>query len=264
MTELVVLKLGGSVITRKDEELKEVDAETLERISREIRDVLDERKFNLVVVHGAGPFGHIPAKKYGLHKGLRGKRHVQGFIETHKSMEDLNYKVVEALKNAGLNAMAFQPSSSGILRDGRLVSFSVDAVRRLVSLGVVPVGYGDVLVDEKTGFNILSGDHLVSYLAGKLKADRVIMAADVKGIYTADPKVDEKAELIVEINSNNIHKLDISGSTYTDVTGGMKRKVEELLSVAKSGVNIRIVSGLEKGMVKKALSGQHVGTVIKK
>ena len=63
-TELVILKLGGSVITRKDEGRAEVNKDNLARLSGEIADAQKEKKFLVVIVHGAGPFGHILAKAY--------------------------------------------------------------------------------------------------------------------------------------------------------------------------------------------------------
>jgi len=261
--ELVLLKIGGSVITKKDEDIATVLERNVRRISKEIVDAINERDFKLIIVHGAGPFGHIPANRYKLNNGLKNKKQISGFVKTHQSMERLNYKVVEILQENGLNAVAFQPSACGILKNRRLVCFPIDVMKRFIEIGIIPVSYGDVLLDEDTGINILSGDHLVPYIAEKLKADKIIMATDVKGIYDSDPKENKNARFIPEITSNNIKYIGIGNSRTMDVTGGMRRKVEELMRVAETGIEIRIVSGIDRGILKKALLGEHVGTVIK-
>jgi len=142
----------------------------------------------LYVIHGAGSFGHVPADKYDLNSGLKKQKPPAGIAETHHAMEKLNYTVVSALIKAGLPAIAFQPSAGGILKDRRLISFPLDSARKMLQLGLIPVSYGDVLPDETLGASILSGDHLATCLAEKLEAEKVILVADVPGIYDRDPK----------------------------------------------------------------------------
>ncbi|RLI52587.1 MAG: amino acid kinase [Candidatus Thorarchaeota archaeon] len=264
MRELIILKLGGSVITR-GEEKAEVDEENLRRLAREIAEAKRDGNFRLMVVHGAGPFGHVPARKYGLDKGLRDDRQLEGFSVTHQSMEKLNFSVVCSLREEGINAIAYQPSTLGILRDKELVYFPTRVLERLLEMDMIPVAYGDVLVDEKTGINILSGDHLVPYLARRLKADRVVIATDVDGVFNLDPKKHENAELIKEITSENVNSiLEVGTSRRTDVTGGMERKLNELLCLAAQGIHSEIVSGVKPDILKRALLGEKgLGTLIR-
>lgn len=264
--QLIILKLGGSAITLKEENKPEINAGNLRRLSHEIAEAKKEKKFSLVIVHGAGPFGHIPAKKYRLNDGLKNRKQIRGITLTHQSMEKLNYAVVSALQNAGINAIAYQPSAAGILRNRKIKKFNIEGIKRLLSLNIVPVAYGDVLADEKLGCSILSGDHLAPYLAKKLNADRIILAADVPGIFDCDPKRHANAKLIKEVTLKNIHKISGVGSSMAvDVTGGMKRKLSELISLAKTGIESEIVDGTKPGILKKALKGEKgLGTTIKK
>ena len=266
MKELIILKLGGSVITRKDENSPEINREILNRIAKEIAEAMSKRNFRLIIVHGAGAFGHVPAREYGLDKGVIGERQLQGFSITHQSMERLNYDVVEVLKTYGINAISFQPSAVGILKSAKLVYFPVRVIKELIKLDMVPVCYGDVLVDEDTGINILSGDHLVPYLARKLNADRVVIATDVDGVYDKNPKKNKDAKLIRKINRENIDTIsEIGTSDSVDVTGGMKRKLDELLELTKFSIDSYIISALKVNTLKRTLLGeQELGTVIKK
>ena len=65
-TEPVILKLGGSVITDKAADQGIVREADLLRIAKEV----SEYRGKMIVVHGAGSFGHTYAKKYGLDMGF--------------------------------------------------------------------------------------------------------------------------------------------------------------------------------------------------
>jgi isopentenyl phosphate kinase len=264
--QLIILKLGGSAITAKDESRPEVNAANLERLAGEVAEARKEADLSIYIVHGAGPFGHVPAKKYDLNSGLKSDEQVIGISETHHSMEELDYLVVSALRKKGIPAISFQPSAGGLLKSGKLIRFPLDVVKRMLDIRLVPVSYGDVLMDEVKGVSILSGDHLVPYLAGKLKADRVILVADVPGIFDKDPKKNKDAKIIKELDRKSIHLIkEIGSAKGTDVTGGMKGKLDELLRLADMGIESEIISGFVPGDLKRALLGvRGIGTIIKK
>ncbi len=259
--DLIVLKLGGSVITNKSEDKFEVNEENLTRLSKEIQEALNNSKTRLFIVHGAGPFGHMYAEAYGLTDGLKDCRQVEGFSMTHKSMEKLNSIVVESLVDVGIDAIAYQPSACAVLKDRKIVQMELKPLKKMLEMGLVPVGYGDVLIDESTGLNILSGDHLVPYIASELGAKRVIIATDYNGVFEGKPGQSKKLD---GITRENIDILDGRKTSGTDVTGGIKRKVLELLDLAEAGIPSEILSGNEKDCVKRALMGEEgIGTVIK-
>lgn len=264
MDGLLVVKVGGSVITNKSESKLEVNQGNLERLCMEIAEAKNQLKCRLLVVHGAGPFGHVLAEKYKLYEGIKGAESMKGMCETHASMARLNSVVVEELIKAGLNAISFQPSACGVMENRRLISLELEVMKDMLILDLVPVGYGDVLLDIKTGINILSGDHLVQYIALRLSASRIVIATDVSGIYNGDPKKTPNAKIVKEINKSNVSQIEISGSQGVDVTGGMKRKVMELLEAAGKGITSQVVSGINHGEVKAALLGnKELGTTIR-
>ena len=67
---MIILKIGGSILTNKDAPESEVDSDSLKRIAREIKSSLDNSSKELIIVHGAGSFGHPPAKNIRLVKVL--------------------------------------------------------------------------------------------------------------------------------------------------------------------------------------------------
>ena len=92
-TEPVILKLGGSVITDKAADQGIVREADLLRIAKEV----SEYRGKMIIVHGAGSFGHTYAKKYGLDMGFD----PEGVIITHESVKKLASRVVDALNEYG-------------------------------------------------------------------------------------------------------------------------------------------------------------------
>ncbi len=266
MVETIVLKLGGSVITKKKDDLPEVDAPVLERLSKEISEALQEKNFNLFIVHGVGPYGHVFAKKYKLDEPLHTEVQIKGIGITHRMVELLNYTVVDQLQKDEVNAINLQPSACTLLSNGRIIGFPIELVKKYMDLGLVPVAYGDTVLDENKGIGILSGDQIAPYVAQKLKADKVIFGADVDGVFTKDPFKNQDAKLLPLVTKKILAEEieELGGSNATDVTGGMFKKVHELLDLADQGIESQIINATKSGMLKKALLGeQDLGTIIK-
>jgi len=263
---LIILKLGGSVITRKDSREQEVNYENLDRIAGEIAENTSE---GLVIVHGAGSFGHPFAKKYSIGSLIKNeddfKEKKKGFSITQSWVKKLNTIVCDKLREKGLFAVSIQPSSFLITKNKRIYSGDLKLIRRYVEMGFVPVIYGDVVldVDESIRTAVLSGDQIIKYLAENLRAERVILGSDVDGIYTKNPKKYNDAQLISEVSSLEDLEL-IEGASAVDVTGGMGGKLKELLILAQKGIESEIINANKPHNISKALKGNKgVGTIIK-
>lgn len=266
MKELVILKIGGSVITDKKSETPKVDFSNLNRIAKEVADAYASEKFRLILIHGAGSYGHQIVKKTGIGKGISTKQQLVDFAETQKLQNELNCIVTESLIKNSLPAIPCQASSSAVMNSVKLVSMDLSAIKGFLEIGLVPVLYGVPAYDKKQKCSILSGDEIAPYLAKKLKAKKIIHGTDVDGIFTSDPKKDKNAKLIPLVTEKNFEnvKKSLSGSTHVDVTGGMLGKVSELLEVARLGIESQIVNALVDGNIKKALQGEKFGTIIRK
>jgi isopentenyl phosphate kinase len=258
-----VLKLGGSVITDKEKPL----TPNLEAIGRLADEISNANVSPLILVHGGGSFGHPVALQYGIAEGFVHPSQVLGFAATHLAMTLLNSWVMEALISRNIPAVEVHPSSCLVTHDGRIEKMEIKPLKKMLKMGVVPVLYGDPVPDTKKGFAILSGDQLVSWLAINLGADRIIMGADVDGLFTADPKTDSSAKLISHVTLSELRNLEhkIEGSKTTDVTGGMLGKMQEILVTLDHGIKTFVVNATKPERVFKALKGETVtGTVIEK
>jgi isopentenyl phosphate kinase len=258
-----VLKLGGSVITDKEKKLTP-NLSAIERLTKEISRA---NVSPLVLVHGGGSFGHPVAEQYGLNKGYNDSSQIMGFSITHQAMTKLNKLIVGSLINHNIPAVEVQPSSCVVTKAGRIQTMEQRPMRKMLEMGFVPVLYGDTIFDSETGFDILSGDQIVSSLAINLNARRIVVGVDVDGLYTGDPKTDSGARLIWHVTLEELKNLEhqIEGSKVTDVTGGMLGKMFELKPAVEHGIQTMIVNATEPNRVYKALKGEKVvGTVIER
>jgi len=228
MSDRIMLKLGGSVITDKSGDCR-IDRERLEGIARA---VAGARREGILIVHGAGSCGHPEAKRYRLNEGAVAGR-TEGIVVTHQAVASLNAGVVAAFRNEGVDAVGIHPLHAGFADNGRLVAFECRHMEEMFNLGMVPVIHGDVVMDRSRGACIVSGDQLVSFLAGRLSMQRVGLATDVPGVL-------DGGEIVPVITPAMVHALQIGSSTHTDVTGGMKGKIAELLGLAAAGIGAEI------------------------
>jgi isopentenyl phosphate kinase len=260
---LTILKIGGSVITDKNSEL----AARTQEINRLAEEIQKASVNHLLIVHGGGSFGHPSAQRYSITDGLKEDSQKIGFSETHHVMTVLNGLVMDSLIWHAVPAVSVTPSSCIITENGRIKHFEDAAVRALLKMGFMPVLYGDAVMDVKLGFTILSGDQLVSSLALRLNAGRIVFGVDVDGLYDADPKVEKTARMFRHLNPEELTGLQgkLCKPTACDVTGGMFGKVMELLPAVERGIPVTIINASKPGHVCRVLEGKLVeGTVIEK
>jgi isopentenyl phosphate kinase len=258
-----VLKIGGSVITNK----KKPMTPNLRAIERLANEISRAKVSSLILVHGGGSFGHPVAERYGIAEGFRDPSQIRGFSETRRAMTVLNGLVMKALISHNISAVEVQPSSCMVTKMGRIFNMELRPLRKMLKMGFVPILYGDAVLDSEKGFAILSGDQLVSSLAIKLGADRIVMGVDEDGLYTADPKTNPSAHLIEHLTLEELESLKhtIEGAKATDVTGGMLGKMLELTSAIEHEIKTLIINATKPQRVYKALKGEKVrGTVVEK
>jgi isopentenyl phosphate kinase len=247
MTRVTVLKLGGSVVTRKN-----IAFSYRDKVVKGLGKAIASSGLPVVVVHGGGSFGHTVAKKFAL-SSRRSSPSADGVTETREAMLRLDSKVCASLTAAGLHPYPFSPFTL-LDREG-----GPSFIERLLGSGATPITFGDVVHDGK-GFRIMSGDTICVELAQMLGAVRCVMAIDVAGV------LDEKGAVINVLEEEGRAKLPWSsrGAKGADATGGIAFKVKEAFRMASSGTEVRLVSGLRPAEFSKALNGVAFhGTVVK-
>jgi len=258
MTELVFLKLGGSLLTDKTRP-QVLCGDVLKRLAAEIASALHERPgLSLVIGHGSGSFGHVTARQYGTRDGVRSPAAWRGYAEVARVAAELNRLVVDALWEAGVPALRIQPSASARCRDGELTAMDERPLIAALRNSLVPVVHGDVALDDVRGGTIISTEQIFRWLAPRLHPQRVVLVGEVEGVLTADPASGVQGEVIDEITPAMLPQLAdaLGGSRGVDVTGGMVAKVAEMVALARSTPSlacVQVISGLAPGLVRWVL-----------
>ncbi len=252
-----LVKLGGSVITDKSK-LRTFRGGTCVRLAKELAAAVD----SLALVHGAGSFGHIEAKKHSLHEGFKHESQLRFVAKVQRDVRELNLKVLESLIDNGIRAASVPPAAAGVFKDGKIRLFDPEPFESLLKLGLTPVSFGDVVPDESMGFSICSGDLIMEALAEQFRPKLVIFCADVDGVFDADPKRDKRARMITELDANALRSLRRSEAKNPDVTGSIYSKLERMLAISGNCEKCMIVNGNVAGRLEKALKGKEVVSTI--
>jgi isopentenyl phosphate kinase len=246
---MILLKIGGSVLTDKAR-ASTVRKDIVRMVAQQIADA---KAGDLVLVHGAGSFGHPQAATY-LYKG----RSVSDVWKTHRAVSSLNTLFINELHSQSVPALPIHPLDSITLNAGRIAYFDMTVLHLMLQNGTIPVLHGDIVIDSADGFNILSGDQIITYLAQRMQPEKIGIGTDVDGIMYKGEKI---AHLYASEFEN--YREDIVGSSVVDVTGGMLRKVSELVEIAKAGIQSEIFNATREGNITKFLmSNRQVGTII--
>jgi len=276
MTELVFLKLGGSLITDKTQPYT-VRLDKLSALAEEIHSALSgTSNLRLVLGHGSGSFGHYAVKEHlaPLHLppnsanfggvSRRDERgYWRGFAEVWYQASQLNRYVIEALHQADIPAMAIQPSASIVSKSGVIENWELSPLELALEAGIIPVIYGDMAFDSIKGGAVLSTETLMFYLAHRLKPTRILLAGIEAAVWADFPTRQKRVEKVTPSSYKELANK-VGGSHGVDVTGGMKSKVEEMLLLVEQipNLNVQIFSGEEAGNINRALIGELLGTLI--
>lgn len=258
MEKLILIKLGGSVITDKSKEFCARER-VIARLAREIFEAKKEYSGKIIIGHGSGSFGHTVASKYKTQEGLIRKDSLRGLSLTADVASQINRVVITNLLKVGLPVVSFAPVSFIVSRNQKLHKFFPNPILHCLDLDCIPVVYGDVIMDQERGFCIFSAEKVLNSLVEELvrdyKVPRIIHCGRTDGVY------DSKRKTISKITPKNFRefKKEIGGSEGVDVTGGMLHKVEESLAIAsKHKIKTVIINGEVPGQLKRAILGERV------
>ncbi|MFH0952202.1 MAG: isopentenyl phosphate kinase [Patescibacteria group bacterium] len=256
----LILKLGGSIVTRKDAKLVYIRRKLIHQVGGVLKRYLDQSSTQLILLHGAGGRGHRLAQQYGLSLGVRGNNKKRsGALLSQKVNQELNTIVVEILNRSGLATTAIYPPSIIRQKDGYLRRINLAPVRVALAQGLTPVLYGDMVPDDTLELSICSADASSAYLTKAFEAKRLLFATDVDGIFTDDPHRSEDARLIRSIDLESLISgpIKLYPSHSRDVTAGMLGKIQTVAAILKGSQTHEVVvfNGLKPARYGRLLRG---------
>ena len=97
-----------------------------------------------------------------------------------------------------------------------------------------------------------AGCYLVAEVYG---CANMVFVKDEDGLYTANPKNDPDAKLIPKVTVEELIAMDLPDLV-------IERPVLELMRNARHVKSVQVINGLKRGLIARALNGEHVGTII--
>ncbi len=258
--KVVVVKYGGSAMT--NDALK---TQVMEDIV-----LLWLIGVKVVLVHGGGPEISEMMDKLGKKPVF-----VDGLRVTDKETVDIvqmvlagkvNKTLVNLLETKGGKAMGISGMDGNLIEAkvkdeklgyvGQITKINISPVEDLLEKGYIPV-ISTVGSDSEGNTYNINGDTAASYIAGALKAERLIMMTDIAGILEDH---NDPSTLISEINISEAEKLFETGI----ISGGMIPKVECCVEAIHKGVkNVVIMDGrVPHSILMELLTDEGAGTMV--
>ena len=248
-TRRLVFKVGTNI-------LFENDALSRNRLKVWARQTAELKRRGLeVIVVSSGAIG-IGFKKLGLPKrpdNIKMKQACAAVGQVH-----LMAAWEKALGDAGLLAAQILISASDLADRTRFLN-AKNTLLALLEKGVVPViNENDTVALDELKFG--DNDTLSALVAGLVEADLFINLSDIDGLYNADPRKVEGAELIDEVEKVTPSILALAGDGGPLGSGGMYTKVRAAKRLSELGIASAVAGGLSREVLIKLIDGEPMGT----
>ena len=232
---LIVQKFGGSSLR---------DPERLRHVAELVRKAHETAELVVVVSAMGGTTDSLTGRAREMNE-KPSPRELDALVTTGE--QQAAALLVMPMERLGLPAVSLTGWQAGILTDthygdGEIRVIEPGRIRRELSRGRVPVvtGFqGVCAAGDVTSLGRGGSDTTAVALAAALEADACDIYTDVKGIYTADPRVIPEARLLPEIDTRDMLALSRAGSKVLHA-----KSVELALA---NDVPLRLLSSFEEG-----------------
>ena len=258
--KIIVVKYGGAAMT---------ESFLKERFARDIA-LMKLVGMQPVIVHGGGPQIGEELKKAGVtSEFINGQR-----ITTKSTMKvvkkvlgkNINKEIIKLLKKHGGHGLSFNHEEFKIIKASKKHNKDVDLgyvgnvsrilktpLQKALRSDYIPV-IAPIGLNRKNDFLNINADSVAGKVAQALRAEKLILLTDVKGIG------DSKNDLISKISLRKGQKL----LKEDFIKGGMTPKLSAALEAKKNGVkSSHIIDGrVPHAVLLEVLTEEGVGTMI--
>lgn len=256
----IVIKYGGNAMI--NEELKE---QVMEDIV-----LLHLIGVNVVLVHGGGPEITDTLKKIG-----KESKFVGGLRVTDKETVDvvqmvlagkINKSLVNKLEINGGKAIGISGLDGHMIKAemknpelgyvGKITEVDISPINDLIEKGYIPV-VSTIGCDDIGNVYNINADTAAAFIAGNMKAERLITMTDIEGILRDK---DDPHSVIQEIDIPGCYELFETGV----IGGGMIPKVECCIDAIRKGVKkVTILDGrVPHALLIETLTNEGAGTMV--
>ena len=251
MADLIVIKLGSSIVADERGELR---TDVVDGVCAEVARLHDAGDDVVMVTSGAIARGmrlrELPVRPSAMAELQAASAIGQGKLY-HAYDEML---AARGVPTAQVLLTFFDMSARTHYLNAR------QTLHKLLDWRIVPViNENDTTTTDEITFG--DNDFLAAQVAILLGADVLLLLTDIDGLYTADPRRHEDAELIPEVKRfEDLESLEIGVSTSPLGSGGMRSKVVAAEMATAAGIPALILNGTRPAAIAAALDEGAEGT----
>ena len=252
----IVVKVGTSTLTYEN---GQINLGRIEKLARVLSDVVNSGKEVTLVTSGAVGVG---VGKLKLKEKPTNIREIQALASIgqcelmhiySKFFGEYSHIVGQVLL------------TRDVIEDEHIKENVCNTFELLLNKGIIPiVNENDtVSIDEleniaKFGDN----DNLSAIVSVLINADVLIILSDLDGFYDKNPKENEDAQLIKQIDELTEEIEACAGGAGSSLgTGGMATKLAAAKKANKAGVDLVLANGEDPAIISEILSGEEIGTL---
>lgn len=234
----VLIKISGEALRsgRKDDRI--LDASKLKETAEEIKEIYDMHPgIMIAVVVGAGNIWRgVFAEEIGIERATADYMGMLGTIINAMALQSalhdagVSSRVMSSIEVPSVAERYIRKRALRHLEKGRLVIFA-----------------------GGTGNPYFTTDTTAALRAMEINANAILMAKNgVDGVYTSDPRIDKNAKIIKELTFKELIDKNLKVMDQTAAS-----------LIQNSDIEIRVFA-MQKGNMLKVLSGDNIGTTIRK
>ncbi len=262
----IVVKIGSSSLQHK--ETGDLDYTKLEKLVRELCDLRNQGKDVVLVTSGA-----IASGKKAVNSQLRhGKEPTtlafkQACAAVGQARLMMTYQKIFAEYN---QIVAQILMTKNTIVDNMNRYNAHNTFMELLKLGIIPIvnendtiATYEINTDQDGDTLIGDNDTLSAIVAALVEADLLILLSDIDGLYTDDPRKNDKARFIDLVEELTDDYMNMGkASTGSNVgTGGMNTKMTAAQIATKIGADMVIANSKDVGTLHRIVQGKNVGTL---
>ncbi len=247
----IVVKVGSSLVTAEGRGL---DHAALSRWAEQIAALVEQGREVVLVSSGAIAEG---IARLGWKKRPRAVNELQaaaavgqmGLVQAYESI----------FRTHGLHAAQVLLTHEDLADRTRYLN-ARSTLRTLLALRAVPIiNENDTVATDE--IRLGDNDTLGALVTNLIEADCLIILTDQPGLYTADPRRNPDATLVVDAHAGDPELERMAGGAGSSVgTGGMLTKILAARRAARSGAHTVICSGREERVLLRLAAGEGIGS----
>ncbi len=249
MKQKIVVKIGTSTLTAGTNRISRGKLEDIARQLVNLKDGYDIILVSSGAIATAKQFINIQ----GWENAVASKQAMSA-IGQPKLMQlysevfgDFDLRIAQCL-------MTYRDFENGESRNNTL-----NTVNELLRHGFIPIiNENDTTAVEELVLG--DNDKLSALVATLLKADKLIVASDIDGLYDKNPSLNKDAKLIEEVTDLEDVKQFVQERENGIGTGGMTSKIKAVEICFAHGIEVCLVNGSRNGFIEEVLGGTGVFT----